>query len=146
MTETSLPAARPAPRRGATTGILLSVLGSVVAGVIVSWWITVVQRVPVQSDAELESVRFGFPLPWITQDHSSNPFVAYPNDVELRLTGRTGIPYPTDYAWLPFIGDALIWGAVIWVVGMLALPAGIRALRASLGVGRRTSRRAEERD
>lgn len=132
------------PRRGATRSILLSVIGAAVVGVVVSWWITVAQRVPVQSDAELESVRFGFPLPWITQDHSSNPFVAYPNDVELRLTGRTGIPYPTEYAWLPFIGDALIWGAVFWVVGMLVLPAAVRAIRASLAVGRKAPRRAEE--
>ena len=130
MTENSVPAARPAPRRGAAPGILLSVLGSVVGGVIVSWWITVVQRVPVHSDAELDSVRFGFPLPWITQDHSSNPFVAYPNDVALRLTGRTGIPYPTEYAWLPFIGDALIWGSVFGVVGMVVLPVAVRAFRA----------------
>jgi hypothetical protein len=115
---------------------VLSVLGSAAVGCVVAWWITIVQRVPVQSDADLVAVRFGFPLPWITQDHSSNPFTAYPADVALRLTGRTGIPYPTAYEWLPFIGDALIWGAVAWVLGMVMLPAVVRTMRARSGPDR----------
>lgn len=123
--------ASPATRRGpATPSILLTMLGSVAVGCVMSWWITVAQRVPVQSDADLASVRFGFPLPWITQDHSSNPFTAYPSDVMLRLTGRTGISYPTDYEWIPFVGDVLIWGGAFWVVGMVGIPALVRALRA----------------
>lgn len=104
-------------------------LGSVAVGVVVAWWITVVQRVRVLSDSDLTSVRFGFPLPWITQDQSSNLFVAYPNDVVLRLTGRTGISYPTEYDWVSFVGDALIWGGVFWAVAMLGIPALVRALR-----------------
>ncbi|WP_136041766.1 MULTISPECIES: hypothetical protein [unclassified Microbacterium] len=120
----------PESRRPGRGSILLSVLGSAVVGCVVAWWITVAQRVPVLSDADLADVRFGFPLPWITQDHSSNPFAAYPADVALRLTGRTGIPYPTTYDWLPFIGDALIWGAAAWALGMLVLPAVVRTMRA----------------
>ena len=119
--------------RSRASSILLSVLGSVAAGVVVAWWITVAQRIPVQSEAELASVRFGFPLPWITQDHSSNPFVAYPNEVALRLTGRGGISYPTEYEWLPFVGDVLIWGGVFWAVGMVALPTVVTLIRARSG-------------
>lgn len=99
----------------------------------VTWWITTAQRVSVASDADLSSVPFGFPLTWITQDHSANPFTAYPADVALRLTGRTGIPYRTSYEWLPFIGDALIWGAVFWALGMVLLPAVVRTMRARSG-------------
>lgn len=126
-------ASPPASRKPGWGSFLLSVLGSAVVGVVVTWWITTVQRVPVQSDADLADVRFGFPLPWITQDHSSNPFAAYPADVALRLTGRTGIPYPTTYEWLPFIGNALIWGAAAWALGMVVLPAVVRAMRARSG-------------
>lgn len=104
-------------------------LGSAAVGCVVTWWITVAQRVPVQSDADLASVRFGFPFPWVTQDHSSNPFIEYPNDVVLRLTGRTGISYPTGYEWLPFVGDAAIWGGVFWAVGMVGIPAIFRSIR-----------------
>ncbi len=104
-------------------------LGVATAGVAAAWWITVVQRVPVHSDADLASVRFGFPLPWIVQDHSSNPFAAYPNEVVLRLTGRTGISYPTEYEWVPFVADVLIWGGVLWVIAMVGIPALVGALR-----------------
>jgi hypothetical protein len=34
---------------------------------------------------------------------------------------------------LPFIGDALIWGAVFWVLGMVVLPAVVRTMRARSG-------------
>ncbi|MFB8188972.1 hypothetical protein ACFC14_06575 [Microbacterium sp. NPDC055988] len=123
----------PESRRPGRGSILLSAIGAAAVGVVVTWWITVAQRVTVQSDADLANVRFGFPLPWITQDHSSNPFAVYPADAALRLSGRTGIPYPTTYDWLPFIGDALIWGAAAWVLGMLVLPAVVRAMRARSG-------------
>ncbi|WP_061016053.1 hypothetical protein [Microbacterium sp. CCH5-D1] len=103
--------------------MVLSVLGAIVAGFAVAWWVTTVQRIPVRSDADLTSVPFGFPLPWVSQDHSSNPFATYPAEVVLRLTGRTGIAYPTEYEWLPFIADGVIWGAAFWLVGMVALPA-----------------------
>ncbi|MFK3677154.1 hypothetical protein ACI2IP_05450 [Microbacterium sp. NPDC090218] len=120
----------PPTRRGrGNPSAVLSMIGAVAVGCAVTWWITVAQRVPVQSDADLASVRFGFPVPWVTQDHSSNPFVAYPNEVALRLTGRTGISYPTDYGWLPFVGDVLIWGVVFWAVGIVGIPALVRSLR-----------------
>jgi len=120
----------PLKRRGqANLSIGLPILGSVAVGTVVTWWITVVQRVPVESDAGLASVRFGFPFPWVTQDHSSNPFVEYPNELVLRLTGRSGISYPTEYEWVPFVGDALIWGGVFWVIAMVGIPALVRVLR-----------------
>lgn len=126
--------ASPAVSRGPGRGsILLSTIGAAAVGVVVTWWITTAQRVSVASDADLSSVPFGFPLTWITQDHSANPFTAYPADVALRLTGRTGIPYRTSYEWLPFIGDALIWGAVFWALGMVLLPAVVRTMRARSG-------------
>lgn len=117
-------------RRGpAYSRTVSSVLGAVAVGAVVTWWITVTQRVPVQADGDLASVRFGFPLLWIVQDHSSNPFVSYPNEVVLRLTGRTGIDYPTEYEWVPFVGDILIWGAVFWMVAMVGVPLLVRVLR-----------------
>ncbi|MBP5802956.1 hypothetical protein [Microbacterium maritypicum] len=128
--ETASPRSDPPKRRGAANpSTVLSVLGSAAVGVVVTWWISVGQRVPVHADADLASVRFGFPLPWITQDHSSNPFVAYPQEVALRLTGRTGISYPTEYDWASFAGDALIWGGVFWVIAMVGLPALVRTIR-----------------
>lgn len=124
------PRPRPPKRRSpANPSIVLSVLGAVAVGAVVTWWVTVAQRVTVHSDADLASVRFGFPLPWITQDHSSNPFIAYPNEAVLRLTGRTGIRYPTEYEWVPFVVDVLIWGGTFWVVWMVGIPALVRALR-----------------
>ncbi|MEU4014033.1 hypothetical protein AB0E56_02090 [Microbacterium sp. NPDC028030] len=125
--------AEPAPRRTTRANAFLVALASAVFGLVGTWWITVVQRVPVHADADLAAVRFGFPLPWVTQDHSSNPFAAYPNDVVLRLTGRTGISYPTEYDWVPFVGDVVIWGAGFWVVAAVALPAVVRMARPTGG-------------
>lgn len=102
-----------------------------VVGCVASWWITIAQRVEVRSEADLASVRFGYPFPWITQDHSASPYVRYPQDLALRLDGRSGLtPLPTDYDWFMFIGDALMWGALVWAVFMVGLPLVVRFIRA----------------
>ena len=110
---------------------LVGLLGAMVVGCVVGWWISIAQRVEVRSEAELASVRFGFPFSWITQDHSASAYARYPQDVALRLDGRSGLePLPTDYDWMAFIGDALVWGALAWVLLMVGLPLVLRAIRA----------------
>ena len=110
---------------------VVGMLGAMAVGCVVAWWISIAQRVEVSSEADLVSVRFGFPFAWITQDHSAAPYARYPQDVALRLDGRSGLePLPTDYDWMVFTGDALVWGALAWVLLMVGLPLVFRAVRA----------------
>lgn len=83
-----------------------------------------------RTEAELDFVRFGFPIPWITQDLSHSPYVGYPQEVALRLTSRkTAVQIPTDYDWLAFLGNALMWGVTAWFVGFVLLPLLVRLMR-----------------
>lgn len=82
------------------------------------------------SEAELGSVQFGFPLPWMTQDHSQSPYIDYPQEVALGLGGKNGLGQaPTEYDWPAFLGDALVWGAAAWLLGFVCLPLAVRLIR-----------------
>lgn len=113
-----------------TPGTALSVLGSLVVGCVVSWWICVATPAMVRSEAELDSVQFGFPLPWMTQDHSQSPYIDFPQEVALGLGGKSSLgQVPTEYNWLAFLGDALLWGGAAWLLGFVALPMVIGLVR-----------------
>ncbi len=113
----------------AKSGLGIGVFGALVVGGIVSWWICTAQKVSVQSEAELVSVRFGFPIPWITQDQSQFHFAGFPQAVELWLSRVKTAQVPTDYSWAGFLADALAWGAVAWVVGLVGVTLVFRLLR-----------------
>ena len=105
-------------------------LGALVVGCVVTWWICLANTTTVRSESELGSVEFGFPLRWMTQDHSQSPYVDYPQEVALGLGGKSGLgQVPTEYNWLSFLGDALVWGGAAWLLGFVALPLVFRLLR-----------------
>ena len=118
-----------APTRS-TPGAALGMLGALVVGCVVTWWICLANTTTVRSESELGSVEFGFPLRWMTQDHSQSPYVDYPQEVALGLGGKSGLgQVPTEYNWLAFLGDALVWGGAAWLLGFVALPMVFRLLR-----------------
>lgn len=123
---------REAKRSAARSGTWVMVLGAIVLGAAVSWWICVVQRTQVYSEADLSSVGFGVPLPWIVQDLSATPFAAYPAETRMLLTGNSAWDAPASYDWLAFSANTLLWGAVVWGVGALVMWLLAPARRASL--------------
>lgn len=83
-----------------------------------------------RSEGALESVRFGFPFPWVTQNVSHSPYISYPQEIEMMRTGRkVAVQTPTDYEWLAFVGNSLVWGAVVWIVAFILLPRAVLLFR-----------------
>ncbi|QYM75097.1 hypothetical protein [Leucobacter luti] len=109
------------------TGALL--LAAAVLGAVVSWWICVVQRVPVSAASELAAVQFGAPIPWIAQDLTASPQAAYPSDVRMLLTGNSAWDAPAEYDWGAFAANTLMWGAAVWAVGALLIWLATRVRR-----------------
>lgn len=88
------------------------------------------QKTTVRPEAELGFVRFGFPIPWITQDLSHSPYIDDPQKVALRLTSRrTAVDIPPDYDWFAFLGNALMWGSTAWLIDFVLLPLVIQFMR-----------------
>lgn len=123
----SLPKNEP---RHLNTTVIPTLLGSTVVGCVITWWICIAQKVTVRSEGALESVRFGFPFPWVTQNVSHSPYISYPQEIEMMRTGRkVAVQTPTDYEWLAFVGNSLVWGAVVWIVAFILLPRAVLLFR-----------------
>ncbi|MDR6866091.1 hypothetical protein J2Y69_000676 [Microbacterium resistens] len=106
---------------------------SVAAGAVANSYVLNTVPASVSTEAGLHDVSFGWPLPWVAQDHSGTGYMDFPVTIGF-VSYKYGPEIPTSYDWLAFTADAA-------AIALIAFPVLTVLLR--LIVRRRAARLKE---
>lgn len=111
----------PVPQRTRTSfrGVVVMFLGLIPLGALASFYTLYLTPATVSAPDELRRVSFGWPFPWLSQDLSRYDPVEFPTTLEYTGQRAWHDPIETDYDWLMFAADALIFGVVLTALILL---------------------------